>query len=362
MSATWDRIAGLPVRIERYELLPLSRPTSSGWSRVSTVVRMHGGGMAGEGEDVWYEDADHRALLRAGPVLDLAGDWTLAELSDRLGRPDLFPDPPSPIAHGFRRWGFESAALDLALRQGGRSLAAQLGRAPAPVTYVLSLRLAAPGEASSLEPLARRLERYPGLHLKLDAMGDWDDAFVASLAALAPGRVDAIDFKAHYAGSVVEGAVDPALYARCLAAWPDAWIEDPSLDPAIAPVLEGHWDRVTWDAPIHALRDILDLPHRPRMVNIKPCRFGSLPALMEVYDHCEAAGIGMYGGGFFELGPGRGQIQYLASLFHPHGPNDVAPRGFHWPDPGPGIPPSPLAVAAAPAGFAWDDADPPPAS
>ena len=29
----------------------------------------------------------------------------------------------------------------------------------------------------------------------------------------------------------------------------------------------------------------------------------------------------------FELGPGRGQLQYLASLFHPDGPNDLAPPG-----------------------------------
>ena len=28
-------------------------------------------------------------------------------------------------------------------------------------------------------------------------------------------------------------------------------------------------------------------------------------------------GIALYGGGQFELGPGRGHIQYLASLFHP---------------------------------------------
>jgi hypothetical protein len=33
----------------------------------------------------------------------------------------------------------------------------------------------------------------------------------------------------------------------------------------------------------------------------------------------------MYGGGFGELGVGRHQIQYLASLFHPDTPNDVAP-------------------------------------
>ena len=46
------------------------------------------------------------------------------------------------------------------------------------------------------------------------------------------------------------------------------------------------------------------------------------------YDYLAERGIGAYGGGQFELGPGRGQIQYLASLFHPDTPNDVAPAGF----------------------------------
>jgi hypothetical protein len=61
----------------------------------------------------------------------------------------------------------------------------------------------------------------------------------------------------------------------------------------------------------------------------------------------------MYGGGQFELGPGRGQIQYLASLYHPDTPNDTSPGGFHVPDPPPGLPISPLAPAPAGAGFRW---------
>jgi hypothetical protein len=62
----------------------------------------------------------------------------------------------------------------------------------------------------------------------------------------------------------------------------------------------------------------------------------------------------MYGGGQFELGPGRGQIQYLASLYHPDGPNDVSPTGFHVHEPPPGLPASPLPVAASATGFRWD--------
>ena len=50
---------------------------------------------------------------------------------------------------------------------------------------------------------------------------------------------------------------------------------------------------------------------------------------MRAYDYCAERGIGMYSGGQFEIGPGRGQIQYLASLFHPDTPNDVAPGGYN---------------------------------
>jgi hypothetical protein len=54
--------------------------------------------------------------------------------------------------------------------------------------------------------------------------------------------------------------------------------------------------------------------------------------------------MSMYGGGQWELGPGRGHIQYLASVFHPSTPNDVAPAAFniHRLDPPPGLPTSPL--------------------
>jgi hypothetical protein len=62
----------------------------------------------------------------------------------------------------------------------------------------------------------------------------------------------------------------------------------------------------------------------------------------------------MYGGGQFELGPGRGHIQYLASLFHPDTPNDVAPGGYNDPEPVAGLPTSPLPPAPSAVGFRWD--------
>jgi hypothetical protein len=50
----------------------------------------------------------------------------------------------------------------------------------------------------------------------------------------------------------------------------------------------------------------------------------------------------MYGGGQYELGPGRPQIQRLASVFYPEGPNDVAPSVYNEGEPREGLPQSPL--------------------
>jgi hypothetical protein len=346
----------LPLVVSGYELEGYAMPVSSGWVRQTTVIRLYGAGRIGEGEDVWTDAEDQQRFQAHGSVRDLAGTWTLDSFSRHLEAIDMFPDAPSPTGRDFRRWGFEAAALDLALCQAGISLADALGRVPAPVSWVLSLRLAVPGEVSDVALLAEWLAMYPELRFKLDPVADWDQPLIDRLLVAAPGKIAALDFKAHYHGTGVDTVPDPALYARCLAAWPTAIIEDPSNDPSVAPVLEGHWERVSWDAPIHRVDDIRELMHPPRNLNIKPCRFGSVRALCAAYDYCAERGIAMYGGGFFELGPGRGQIQYLASLFHPDGPNDVSPRGFHAPVPVPGLPHGPLPVAAAAEGFAWADA------
>jgi L-alanine-DL-glutamate epimerase-like enolase superfamily enzyme len=143
------------------------------------------------------------------------------------------------------------------------------------------------------------------------------------------------------------------LYARVVEAFGDAWIEDPKLTPETDALLEQHRERFSWDAPIHSIEDIEALPYPPRMVNIKPSRLGGLRTLLDAYDYCAAQGIGNYGGGQFELGVGREQIQYLASLFHADAPNDVAPTGFNLPDTAADLPSSPLQARPSAAGFRW---------
>jgi L-alanine-DL-glutamate epimerase-like enolase superfamily enzyme len=347
--STYELVAGLPLSIEHYALEGLVQNVSSDFERKSTIVHLHGGGEEGVGEDVAYDAVDQEIAQSAGPSLPLAGDWTLRSFSTHLATLDLFPEAPQrEVSRLYRTWAYESAALDLALRQAGKPLHAVLGRTPRPLTFVVSLRL---GEPPSLDAVTSRLERYPTLRFKLDPTSSWDEPLIAALART--GAVDSVDFKGLYEGSIVDQPADPVLYGRVVAAFPDAWLEDPKLTPEIDALLAAHRGRITWDANIHAIADIEALPFTPRMVNLKPSRLGGVQPLFDAYDYVAEHGIGAYGGGQFELGVGRGQIQYLASLFHPDTPNDTSPTGFHVADPPAGLPVSPLAPAPSATGFRW---------
>jgi hypothetical protein len=350
MPRTYDRLADLPVRIESYGLEGLSRPFSADMTRRTTVFHLRGGGEEGVGEDVTYGEDEQLRQQEAGPVLPLAGEWTLDGLSRHLETLDLFHGtaPTMPAYADYRRWAIESAALDLALRQAGRALHDVLEREPRPLRFGVSLRLGNPPSAAGV---ADRIATYGDVRFKLDAEPSWDPALIDALAET--DAVDVIDFKGAYKGTPVDVDTDPELYARCAEAFPGAWLEDPDLtDPAADAALEPHRDRITWDAPIHSVDDVRALPFAPRGGNCKPSRFGSLARLFDFYDFAAERGITLYGGGQSELGPGRGQIQLLAALFHPDGPNDVAPSGWdHAEFPRTGLPVSPLDPAPTPIGF-----------
>ncbi len=348
--STWELLSQLPLEIETYELEGLQQLVSSEFERKSTVIRLCGAGEQGLGEDVTYDAVDHEILQATGPTLPLAGRYTLASFAERLAALSLFERAPQrEVSQRYRTWAYESAGLDLALRQADTTLHAALRREPGPVRFVVSLRL---GEPPSIEPLRRRLDLYPQLRFKLDPTSSWDEPLISALVAT--GAVESVDFKAYYSGSIVDQPPDPLLYGRVARAFPDAWIEDPALTEETDAVLAPFRDRFSWDATIHSIADIRALPYPPRMVNIKPSRLGGLRNLLDAFDYCADRGIGNYGGGQFELGVGRGQIQYLASLFHPDAPNDVAPTGFNLPETPAGLPSSPLPPSPSATGFRWD--------
>jgi L-alanine-DL-glutamate epimerase-like enolase superfamily enzyme len=247
----WDSLADLTVRVDDYALERRELQVSDEFTRVTTTIVLRGDGETGAGEDVTYiaEEHDH-----VPSEVMLAGTWTLDDYSGAL-------DDLEVGGGDYRRWAFESAALDLALRQTGRSLAEVVGRPYRPVRFVVSTR------------------------------------------------------------SVIE----------------DAWLEGEARE-----ALRGAEERLSFDAPIHSLDDLDDLAVEPRWLNVKPSRFGTLRGLLECIEACEERGITMYGGGQFELGPGRRQIQRLASLFYADAPNDVAPSVYNEGPPKPGMPASPL--------------------
>src|SRR5436853_97705 len=177
--ATFDSLASLPVEIDGYSLEGLEANGSSEFTRLSTVIRISGGGEGGVGEDVTYDALDHVALQDAGPVLDLAGKRTVGEFCELVGGLDLFPaEPVRDVSRRYRRWAFESAALDLALRQARRPLHEVVGREMRPLNFVVSLRL---GDPPTIDPVRRRLDLYPTLRFKLDPTDQWTEALIAEL-------------------------------------------------------------------------------------------------------------------------------------------------------------------------------------
>src|SRR6478672_9391761 len=248
--ATYDAVRELPLTIEGYELEPLEQEVAREFTLRRTVVVLRGNGEEGRGEEVDYDPQAQQQFQARRNELPFVGEHTLDSFSLlQAGQTE------------YRRWAFESAALDLALRQAGKSLGEAIGREQRPVRFVVSTRIAnVPGW----------LDLFPGIRFKLDPDREWSD---------------------------VEA-----------------------------------------------------LPFRPRCLNCKPSRFGSVRRLFDFYDACEREGIALYGGGQYELGPGRAQIQLLASLFHADAPNDVAPGGYNATEPVAGLPPSPLELTPQ-AGF-----------
>ncbi len=346
----YEAVGELPLVIEDDDFDRRERDTSSDFTRVTTVVTLRGDECEGRGEDVTYEAEAHDVLLHAPLDFDLSGEYTLRTFADYLDTLDLFPTrkPERAAFRHYRRWAFESAALDLALRQANTYLGAVLDRSYDPVRFVTSARLGDP-------PTADRVHDWltidPSLEFKLDATPDWPDDVIDDLAAT--DRVRILDLKAYYDVNEVATHVDPAFYRKLLTAFPEAVIEDAGVSDETNTLLATHVDRLSWDLPIEGLGDLEDLPWEPRWLNIKPSRFGSLASLFETIEYALDHDVALYGGGQFELGPGRGQIQLLASLFYPDTPNDVAPGAYNDPEPRSDVPASPLEPPRDPRGFRW---------
>src|SRR3954454_12145554 len=144
--ASWEAVRALALHVEEVVTDIHVQPISPEFTRKTTVVHLRPQpyfrhiGPEGQGEDVTYDGAEHEP--HRWPWFDLLGDWTLESFSNRLDGFDLFPggEPQQAAYRDYRRWAFESAALDLALRQAGMDLGDALEREHRPVTFVSSTR------------------------------------------------------------------------------------------------------------------------------------------------------------------------------------------------------------------------------
>ena len=261
LTSLWPRIADLPLVVERCAFETLTPGPEFGEKAHSTrLVTLSGAGHEGVSEDITLFMGD-------APELPLAGEWTLATFAEHLAGLEQWPEPPEwDMARRWRNWGYEAAALDLALRQAGaraarRRSGSHRGRS----------RSSTPSASASRRRSTRscrRLERYPGLRFKLDAAPDWSAAIVDALVGT--GAVHTVDFKGRYGLDVDDVGALAAMYERVLAAFPEALLEDPHDLPEITALIEPHADRVSYDAPIHTVADLDALSLPARTINIKP--------------------------------------------------------------------------------------------
>lgn len=321
----YEKLKELTLQIEEVELEKKSKQVNPEFERVTTTVKLRGPEKTGYGEDVIWDAEEHEKLQENIDELDLKQGHTLEDFSERLSLQDLFfgEEPPREDYRNYRTWAFESAALDLALKQKGISLAEALSREYSELNFVASPGL---GNPPSMEPVQKIWEQAD-VGLKLDATDRWSDKLVKKLSE--SGKVRIVDLKGHYEDEDVRQEADPELYRKIVENFSEALIEDPVLNGETRSIFEGEEHRVTWDEPITSVGSIKSLPFEPEKINIKPSRFGSIRKLLDAIEYCINHDIEMYGGGQFELGKGREHIHAIASIFYPNSPNDIAPRNYN---------------------------------
>jgi hypothetical protein len=118
-------LADLAPHIDGYELTARELAVNRRFTRLTTVITLHGAGHRGVGRTPPTRRLASSRSAAPAPCCPspVTGRWTT--FSAALEHMELSPLGPSAADfHDFRRWAFESAALDLALRQAVLTVAA----------------------------------------------------------------------------------------------------------------------------------------------------------------------------------------------------------------------------------------------
>ena len=325
---------------------------SSGFLRKSTLIHLSGGGEQGTGEDVTYDAPDHDVLRAAGPRCRSPASGR-SPRSASTSRAWTRPEPPQrEPSRNYRVWAYESAALDLALRQSSTSLhrrswAASRDRSRSSARCGSTTPRRRPTSAAS--PSASSATRRCASNSTRRRTGTSD----VITALIDSGSVDSFDFKGLYEGTVVDAPRRSRLLPADRRDVPGRLDGGPQADPGDR--------RGAAPAP---RPDHLGRQHpRRRRRRRTPVRAAdgqrqalalrtAARAVPDVRHLCGARDRHVRRRAV-RARPGRGHIQLLASIFHPDTPNDVAPSGYNLVPPPDGLPASPLPVAAHETGLRW---------
>ena len=245
------------------------------------------------------------------------------------------------MARRWRNWAYESAALDLALRQAGAAAArgARARAAAADVRQLARARRPAVGRHDRPPPRAlpdRRLQARR--RVRLDA-GDHRGAGRHRRGA--DGRLQG-PLRARGRG---RGGAGRAV-RRGARGVPGRDLRGPARAAGDRRALDAVRDRVSFDAPVTRVAGHHDADRQRQAVADR--RPAAAVRDLRALRRRRACDVRRRDGRARHRA--RGQIQLLASLFHPDAPNDVAPSPFNLPEPPPGLPTQPAGAGDPPAG------------
>jgi o-succinylbenzoate synthase len=272
----------------------------------ATIVEFVDGHAHGWGECVALGSPDYTSEYADGAfeVLDrfLAPAWI------REGPPGL----DWLVGHPMAKASMEFAAVDLALRCSGDSLASSLGatrdRVPAGVVVGLG------DDTTTLRSVAERVdEGYRRVKLKINA--HTDVALLRRLTGEFPAVAFAVDANGSLSSWVASG--DPRMHL--LDSLGLQFIEQP-----LAPHdFDGHArlgamlaTPICLDESLTSLAEVQRgvAAGACRVVNLKPGRVGGLGETIRIHDWCSANDVGLWVGGMLETGIGRALNVAVAAL------------------------------------------------
>lgn len=331
-----ERDLGGPVALEAVEVvtvrMPLRAPfrTSFGTQRTRDVVlvRVRADGGEGWGECTAPDAPVYSHEYAAGAVGVLRD-----HLAPRLLRPDAVAptavaDLLAPVkGHPMAKAALELAVLDAALRIEGRSLAAAVGATRTRVPCGVSVGIPAGGVPALLDDVAAYLEQgYVRVKLKIEPGFDLEP--VRAVRDRWPDLHLQVDANAAY-------RPDDAAHLRALDAFGLTLLEQPYppdhlLDHAR---LAGQLDTpLCLDETLTSLQATADAIELGacEVVNVKLGRVGGMCAALAIHDEARARGVPLWCGGMLETGVGRAANLAFAALPGITLPGDTSASARYW--------------------------------